>query len=68
MWDGPGRGGLVNIIRCNCKDRDCRNGEDVTQKHSPEDCVQDVPPDFAGIEIWLFDYPLPKAFFLNSQK
>ena len=31
----------------------------------PEDCVQDIPPCFAGIEVWLFDYPLPKAFFLT---
>ena len=29
MWEVPGRGGLVNIIRHNCKDRDYRNGEDV---------------------------------------
>ena len=31
----------------------------------PEDCVQDIPPGFVGIEIWLFDYTVPKAFFLT---
>ena len=62
MWEGPGLGGLVNVIRRNCKDTDCRNGEDVAQKH-----VRDIPPCFAGIEVWLFDYPLPKAFFLTHK-
>ena len=33
----------------------------------PEDCVQDIPPCFAGIEVWLFDYPLPKTFFLTHK-
>ena len=34
----------------------------------PEDCVQDIPPCFAGIEVWLFDYPLPKTFFLTHKE
>ena len=33
----------------------------------PEDCVQDIPPCFAGVEVWLFDYPLPKTFFLTHK-
>ena len=33
----------------------------------PEDCVRDIPPCFAGIEVWLFDYPLPKTFFLTHK-
>ena len=37
------------------------------QSIRPEDCVQDIPPCFAGIEVWLFDYPLTKAFFLTQK-
>ena len=33
----------------------------------PEDCVQDIPPCFSDIEVWLFDYPLPKTFFLTHK-
>ena len=35
MWEGPDRGVLVNVIRRNRNDGDCRNGKDVAQKHSP---------------------------------
>ena len=68
MWVGLGQGCLVNVIRCNRNDGDCRNGEDVAQNIRPEHCVQDITPCFAGIEVWLFEYTLTKAFFLTLKK
>ena len=58
------RGTLKTSVIKLDKVRDYRNGEDVDKSIRHEDCVQDIPPCFADIEVWLLDYPLPKKIFI----
>ena len=63
---GPGRPGKRHPMKSQWQRLQKRRSWQKSIR--PEDCVQDLLPGFAGIEVSLFDYPLQKAYFFNSQK